>query len=329
MSGDWDWLVCPPVNLAQPRLGTRVIAASDDFFAAKERLIDPGEPVFIAGKYDANGKWMDGWESRRRRGPGHDHCIIRLGAPAILQSAEIDTRHFTGNYAPAAAIDLCRSEAEIPPENAWRSALPVTPLAGDSRKFVTLPEQMAATHVRLNIYPDGGVARLRLFGRPVFDPAAVEGEIDLAAMETGGWPVACNDAHFGAVANLIAPGRGRDMGDGWETRRRRTPGHDWAILALACPGEVTQLLIDTAHFKGNYPDRISVQAAHAPGKPAELLVPESLYWPGLLPETPVGPDAEHRFTDALAALGPVTHVKLNLHPDGGVSRLRVLGRPAL
>jgi len=329
MSGAPDWTPCPPVNLAQPRLGARVISASDDFFAAKERLIEPAEPVFIAGKYDANGKWMDGWESRRKRGPGHDHCILRLGAPAMLESAEINTRHFTGNYAPAASIDLCRSDAETPPDDAWQRVLPVTTLEGDSRRFVTFPAPMTATHVRLNIYPDGGVARLRLFGRPVFDPATAEGVIDLAAMETGGWPVACNDAHFGAVENLIAPGRGRDMGDGWETRRRRTPGHDWAIIALACPGEVSEIIADTAHFKGNYPDRISLQAAHAPGKPAAVLAPESLYWPTLLPETAVGPDAEHRFADGLAALGPVTHVKLNLHPDGGVSRLRVRGRPIL
>lgn len=324
-----DCLFWPPINLAQPRLGARVVYASDEFFAAKERLIDPAEPVFRPGVFDANGKWMDGWESRRRRRPGHEYCILRLGTRAIVESVDIDTRHFTGNFPPAASLDLCIDDAEIPSaETVWRQAVPVTALTGDSCRTLPLPAPLEASHLRLNIYPDGGVARLRVFGRILLDAdRSAADPIDLAAMVNGGAPIACNDAHFGGPDNLIAPGRGADMGDGWETRRRREPGHDWAILSLCCPGRIEQAIVDTAHFKGNYPDRVSLQAAYAPGMPRELLVTQSMFWPVLLPETPMSPDAEHVLEGDLADLGPVSHVKVNLHPDGGLSRLRLPGRP--
>ncbi len=324
----------PPrtINLAQPRLGARVVLATDDFFAPKERLIAPADPVFIPGKYDANGKWMDGWETRRRRGPGHDFCVVRLPRLTEVHGFEIDTRHFTGNFPPAASLETCVSEEDIPSDEAdWVEVVPVTALKGDDRLGVALPAPVRATHVRLHIYPDGGIARLRVWGRILFDPATTgrDGRIDLAAMEHGGRAVAANDAHFGAPDNLIAPGPGADMGDGWETRRRREPGHDWAILALACPGRIEEVILDTAHFKGNYPDRFSLQAAAAGDVPESLLIVQSQFWPTLLAPTPLGPDAEHRIADGLAELGTVTHVRLNIFPDGGVSRLRLYGTPAL
>ena len=219
------------VDLAQPRLGSEVVYATDDFFADKSRLIDPAPPVFIPGKYDDNGKWMDGWESRRKRVPGHDWCVVKLGVPGIVAGFEIDTSHFTGNYPPGAEIEICVSGETNPGDDAgWTKATARLDLKGDDRVWVPLEHAAPATHVRLHIYPDGGVARLRVWGRVDPDWSKVaDGEvIDLLDVARGGRGIIANDEHYGAVGNLTAPGRGVNMGDGWETRRRREPGHDWA-----------------------------------------------------------------------------------------------------
>ena len=252
------------VDLAQPRLGAEVVYATDDFFADKARLIDPAAPVFIPGKYDDNGKWMDGWESRRKRTPGHDWCVVRLGAQGLIAGFEIDTSHFTGNYPPGAEIEVCRSAKAVPGDDAgWTKVTPRLALNGNDRVYVPIDHSAPVTHVRLHIFPDGGVARLRVWGRVDKDWSAVAADtrLDLLAMEHGGRGIIANDEHFGRVENLTAPGRGVDMGDGWETRRRREPGHDWAILELGASGHIDEIVIDTAHFKGNYPDRCFLQAA--------------------------------------------------------------------
>jgi allantoicase len=319
------------VDLAQPRLGAEVVYATDDFFADKARLISPAEPVFIPGKYDDNGKWMDGWESRRKRVPGHDWCVVRLGAQGLVAGFEIDTSHFTGNYPPGAEIEVCRSADAIPGDDAgWTKVTPRLALNGNDRAYVAVDHAEPVTHVRLHIFPDGGVARLRVWGRVDKDWSAVDAEarLDLLAMENGGRGIIANDEHFGRVENLTAPGRGVDMGDGWETRRRREPGHDWAILELGTAGLIDEIIVDTAHFKGNYPDRCFIQAApEAHGTPAEIAV-QAEHWPVLLPETKLQADHIHVFRDGLAALGPVRFVRLNIIPDGGVSRLRLIGRKA-
>jgi len=317
------------VNLAQPRLGAEVVYATDDFFADKARLIDPAEPVFIPDKYDSNGKWMDGWESRRRRTPGHDWCVVRLGVPGRVAGFEIDTRHFTGNYPPAAEIELCRSDAAIPDEG-WTNVTGRLALKGDDRLWVPVEHDEPVTHVRLHIFPDGGVARLRVWGRVARDWSAVDPDerIDLLAMENGGRGIIANDEHYGRIENLTAPGRGADMGDGWETRRRREPGHDWAVLELGAPGRIDEVVVDTAHFKGNYPDRCFLQAApEAAGSPEEIAA-QSKSWPLLLPEVKLEADKIHRFREGLADLGAIRFVRLNIVPDGGVSRLRLYGRIA-
>lgn len=311
------------VDLAQPRLGTEVVFATDDFFAAKERLIDPAEPVFIPGKYDENGKWMDGWESRRRRDAGHDACIVRLGRPGIVHGVEIDTRNFTGNYPPAASLDWCHS-GERHPQGGWKPLVPATALKGNDRLFLGVSMPDAVTHLRLNIFPDGGVARLRVYGQVVRDWTAGE-RVDLAAMENGALPVAANDEHFGKVSNMLAPGKARDMGDGWETRRRREPGHDWSIVKLAMPGRIDEIVVDTAHFKGNYPDRCFLQAIGPSGLPKDSLATQSMYWPVLLAEQKLSADREHRFAAEIAKHAPVQFVRLNIIPDGGVARLRMWG----
>lgn len=315
-------------NLALPALGAEAIFATDDFFADKARLIDAAEPVFIPGKYDDHGKWMDGWESRRRRGPGHDWCVVRLGVAGRIMGVDIDTRHFTGNFPPAAALDGCAPGADPEREESWTPILAAVPLKGDSHHYHAIDGAGPFSHVRLHIYPDGGVARLRVHGVPERDWSGLPpgGEIDLAALENGGIAVAWSDAHYGNPSKMLAPGRGVDMGDGWETRRRREPGNEWAIVALGVPGTVRRIVVDTAHYKGNFPDRVSIQAARLDHAIDRLLVTQSMFWATLLPETKMAADAIHTL-DAVAALGPVTHVRVNSIPDGGISRLRLFGAP--
>ena len=318
------------INLAHPRLGAEVVYATDDFFGDKARLISPTTPVFLPDKYDANGKWMDGWESRRRRSPGHDFAVLRLGMPALIAGLDIDTRHFTGNFPPEAAVDACRSEADVPGEEVtWTRLVERRPLQGNRQHFCTVESSGAWTHLRLHIFPDGGVARLRVWGivDRKFREVADEDEIDLFAVENGGRALWCNDEHFGTMHNLNAPGRGINMGDGWETARRRTPGNDWVILALGHAGRIRRVVVDTAHFKGNYPERVALRAALLDTD--DNATPEaSETWPELLPAQLLQPDHVHQFLDEVASTGPVSHVRMNIYPDGGVSRLRLFGHLA-
>ncbi len=312
-----DW-----IRLEQPRLGSRVTVASDEFFGAKERLIDASEPVFIPGKYDEHGKWMDGWESRRRRTPGHDWCIVRLGVAGIVRGLDIDTSHFTGNYPPEISVDVARSDDEVP-EGSWLELLPRTRIGGNAHHFLPVANEQPWTHVRLNIYPDGGVARLRIYGEVPSLRLPVDGVIDLFAMQHGGRALAASDEHFGSMHHLNLPGRGINMGDGWETARRRGPGNDWVIAALGVPGVIERVEVDTAHFKGNYPDRVSIDAARLDAH--VLALGPDAPWQTLLPEKKLGMDQQHFFDD-LAPTGNVTHVRMSIYPDGGVSRLRLFGR---
>jgi allantoicase len=314
------------VDLAQPRLGAKVLEASDDFFAPKERLIDPAEPVFIPGKYDDHGKWMDGWESRRKRVPGHDYCILRLCAGTI-HGVDIDTRHFTGNYPPHASIDICHIEGRPDEHTRWRPLIPKTALQGDSHHYLEIQDRGVWTHARLNIYPDGGVARLRVYGVAHHDwNRHSPGEwVDLAAMKHGGRALDCNDMHFGHMSNLIAPGQGIDMGDGWETRRRREPGNDWVILKLGRPGTIRRVEVDTSFFKGNYPSKCSLHGLLDENAPDDRIKAGSSSWQEILSPTELHPDRAHRFENLHADAGVFSHVRFDIYPDGGVSRLRLFG----
>lgn len=319
------------VNLADARLGAVALDCSDDFFADRQRMLNPQPAVFVPGKYDSNGKWMDGWESRRKRGPGHDWCVVRMARPARLHGVDLDTSHFTGNYPPAASIEACCLASGDPDAStAWFPLLPVVELKGNAHHYHPLDGNSEVSHVRVNLLPDGGLARLRLYGVPRFDAEARDGDglIDLAAALNGGIVVAANNQHFGPASSLLLPGRGVDMGDGWETRRRREPGSDWCILALAQPGNVEAIEVDTAHFKGNFPAACSIQAALVQEATAAALITQSMFWPDLLPAQPLLADAQHHFRDQIQALGAVSHVRFSIHPDGGVSRLRLRGRPA-
>ena len=314
-------------NVADARLGAVALFATDEFFAAKERMLQPSEPEWRAGVYDAQGKWMDGWESRRRRDQGHDYCIVKLGAPSTLAALEIDTRHFTGNFPPFASVQACRSPRDPEANTQWSALLAQTPIAGNQQNLFTLQSDEVWTHLKLNIFPDGGVARFRAYGRVHHDwtQAAASGPVDLAAALHGGRAIACSDEHYGSMHNVLLPGRGTSMADGWETRRRREPGYDWVILRLGVPGRIRHVDIDTAHFKGNFPHQVSIQGALLNTDEDGHLVSQSLYWPSLLEPQLLQADTEHRFQSELRDLGTLSHARVNIHPDGGLSRVRLFG----
>jgi allantoicase len=323
-------------DLASARVGGRAIAANDDFFAPKANLVNPEPPVFIPGKYTTRGKWMDGWESRRRRVPGHDWCIVQLGMRGIIRGVNIDTSHFTGNYPSHASIEAVDMPHGVKPAihavegRPWTTILAKTELRGNGDNLLAVSDHRPWTHLRLSIYPDGGVARLRVFGEVAVDwdrVAPGSKVVDLALIKNGGLFLAASDLHYGTRGALIMPGRAKNMGDGWETRRRRGPGFDWAIIRLGATGHVSKIEIDTNHFKGNFPDRASLEGVLAPNVITGNL--GGMTWSTILPETKMSAHTRHFFSGKqLHATGPFSHVRLNMFPDGGISRLRVHGTVA-
>ncbi len=322
------------VDLASEKLGGAVLVANDEFFAPKENLLKPSTPVFIEGKYTDLGKWMDGWETRRRRTPGYDWCIIRLGIPGIIRGVVVDTSFFRGNYPEQCSLEGCTMDGlptveELQSETLpWTEILPRAQLAGDSQNPFAIDSDERFTHLRLKIYPDGGVARLRVYGEVVPDWDRLKrtgGDVDLAAVENGGLVLSCSDMFFGHRHNLIMPGRAANMSDGWETKRKRGPGHDWTIIKLGRPGTVRRLEVDTAWFKGNFPESCSLEGVNAPEHSVESLTDSSVAWRSLLQRTKLQAHTRHFFENEILDAGPFSHLRFNIFPDGGVSRLRVYG----
>ena len=322
------------------RLRGSVVAASDEFFAAKENLIKPDAPVFVPNTYGAKGQVYDGWETRRRRGPGgtlpartaRDWVIVRLGVPGVVRSIVVDTAFFTGNYPQACSADACSAIGyptfeELAPDpgastapDAWQEIVPRGLLTGDARHAFKVNSGRRCTHVRLNIFPDGGVARLHVHGEVVPDPAMLEGlTFDLAALENGADVAGRSDQYYSSPRNLISPGLSRVMGEGWETRRRRKAGYEWLVIRLAGHGVIKLAEIDTSWYRGNQPDTASLQTLDA--STGASLTDKSA-WRELLPRVRLLPDTPHRFRVDGA---PATHVRLNIFPDGGVARLRLYG----
>ena len=334
------------IDLAAIGMGGTVLGASDDFFAGANNLIEPGRGIFVDGRFTDRGKWMDGWESRRKRGPGYDWCVLELGAPGVAAGFDVDTHHFVGNSPAFVSIDGVHAPRGTPlaalQAMEWTELLPQMPVRPDAQNLFAAAPAAPITHVRLNIFPDGGVARFRVFGRvaptwtaPSLDREtrahAVEGSVDLAAVTSGALALACSDAFFGPMNNLLLPGRAENMGGGWETRRKRvalTPAsHDWILIRLGARGAVNTIEVDTSHFKGNYPDRCSLQGIDAPGaRITELIASQA--WTPLLGEVTLKADERRFFTTEIAAHGPLSHVRLNIFPDGGISRLRLWGTRA-
>jgi allantoicase len=304
------------IDLASERLGSTVLDANDEFFASRDNLIKAAAPQWREDEYTDRGKWMDGWETRRRRDvtiDAHDWCVIRFGVSGVVRGIDVDTSHFKGNVPESCAFDLgdgCN----------WTEVVPRTALGGDRHNLIDVKTASPATHARLRIFPDGGVARLRIYGDVVADWSRLRlhGDVDLAAVEHGGLVVACSDMSFGSRHNLIMPGPAAHMGDGWETRRRRGPGHDWSIIRLGTRGAVRRVEVDTRLFKGNAPGAFSLEGSD-----------DSTRWCELMPRTPLSPHSRQTFEDEVCAIGDIAHVRFNIFPDGGVGRLRLFGRPCV
>ena len=318
-------------NLASERLGAVALWASDDFFAAKENLLRDAPAEWREHAYTDRGKWMDGWESRRKRQLGegvHDTVIVRLAMPGVVRGVVVDTAFFRGNFPEACSIEVSDAPEGTPVEELelgeWVEILPRSPLHGDEKNLFEIAPRAAFTHLRMRIFPDGGVARLRVHAEPVADwrrLGGAGGVVDLAALETGATVLSCRDMFFGPKHNLIQPGRARNMSDGWETKRRRgvtAETHDWVLVKLAGRGTVDRLELDTAFFLGNFPDTALVAGCDGDPATAPFRV--------LLPRTKLMGHTRHLYTSELVDRGPFTHLRLSVFPDGGVSRMRVHGR---
>jgi allantoicase len=300
-------------DLAARPLGASVIYANDDLFGERENLIKPDAPVFSPHTFGHRGQVMDGWETRRRREPGHDHAIVRLGAGGVVRRVVVDTSFFTGNYPPEVSVEACGAEGYPGPAELaaaeWTTLVPRSPVQGDTRNEFAVAAEQRFTHVRLTIYPDGGVARLRVFGEPVPDPRLLPGVIDLAALENGALVTDCSNSFYTSAGSLLMPGLAGVMGDGWETSRRRDQGHDWVAVQLACAGTVELAELDTSYFVGNAPGWALLRGDGG----------------DLLPRTALQPDTRHRF--AIPGAPVAEQVRLDVYPDGGMARLRVWGAP--
>jgi len=319
LKGDMSIGSCADLpDLAGERVGGCVLAASDEFFAEKENLIKAEDPVFIRDRYTDRGKWMDGWETRRRRLRGHDWALVRLGIPGVIHGIVVDTRFFTGNYPEQMSLEACTASPEAGTEELtdWIEIIPRSSLRGDTLHNFQVSHPQRFTHVRLNIFPDGGVARLRVHGEASPNWQRYGREIDLAAAECGATVVDSTDQHYGHPENLIMPGPGRSMADGWETRRRRAPGHDWVTVRLAVEGIVHRVEVDTSHFKGNYPDACSLEVS---------LTGEEGSWTEVLGQCKLQAHTQHTFEQELDAAPAARFARFHIYPDGGVSRLRLFG----
>ena len=303
-------------DLAVRTLGGSVVWADDESFAERHNLILAAAATFDTESFGHRGKVYDGWETRRRRTPGNDAVIVRLGAPGIVHGVVIDTAWFKGNFPPQASVEAARIDGYPSVDEVldatWHPILGRTAIKGDTENAFPVMSRSRWTHVRLSIYPDGGVARLRVHGEVVPDPARLEiGTVDLAAVENGGRVIGCSDMFYGSPNNLISPGLARATGDGWETARRRDAGNDWVSVRLAGEGRVRLAELDTSCFLSNAPGWAALRG-RASGDWSELLL-----------RTRLQPDTRHRFLldDAPAA----TEVRLDIYPDGGMARLRLFG----
>jgi len=305
------------IDLISHAAGGRVVECNDEFFAVADNLLKTTDPVWKDGEYTDRGKWMDGWETRRRREPGHDWCVLALGIPGAVRRVTVDTSHFTGNYADEFSLEATGAAFDDRVAAAvWEMLIPQTKLSGDSVASFQVDDPHRVTHLRLNIYPDGGLARLRVEGDPI--PSISEvcpgGPVDLASAVVGGAPLSVSDRHYSDPANTLRPTVPAGMWDGWETKRRRGPGHDWVVFRLGLSGVVEEVVVDTTHFKGNAPGFVSLEVSE-----------DGETWAGVIERAPVKPDAQNRIP--LPQPAHAGQVRLGIHPDGGLSRFRVLGRP--
>lgn len=311
-------------DLASRAIAGSVVTANDELFAQRENLIKPEPSVFSTEDFGHKGKVYDGWETRRRREPGFDYAIVRLGVPGVIRGVVVDTAWFKGNYPPFVSVEATSIEGYPSPAElelaTWETIVAKSAVEGDSQNRFAVQDERRFTHVRLSIYPDGGVARFRVHGEPVPDPRFLSGTVDLAALENGGDVVECSNRFYSSPLNILQPGRARIMGDGWENARRRDDGNDYVTVRLGAPGQVHRVEIDTSYFVGNAAGWASLKGLD--GRTHD--VADESAWVELIPKTRLQPDTRHFFR--VTEQTPVTHVRLDVYPDGGLARLRVNGQ---
>jgi len=314
------------INLADPKLGTKILKFSDQFFAPAKRILNTSPPIFKENLYDKHGKWMDGWETRRKRIEGNDFLIIKLGKPGKINLVDIDTSYFDGNQPEYAELEGCLSKNDNLKKIKWKKIIKKNKIKPNTNNVIKSISKNTFTHVRLNIYPDGGVARIKLFGflDLSFNKPSNNKLIDLASILNGSFIVACSDEHFGNANNILLPGKSKNMGNGWETRRRRGKGYDWIIIKLGFTGKPNIFEINTHYFKGNYPDLFSIQACNANFKTVKKLIKASEKWKTIIKKTKLSPNSSFKAFNKLKT--NINYVKLNIYPDGGISRLRIFGK---
>ena len=315
------------IDLAQSRLGSKIVYKTDEFFAPAKRIINPWPPVFKEGVFDKHGKWMDGWETRRKRKKGHDYLILKLGRPGKIHKVDIDTSYFNGNQPSKVSLDACYSKKKLPNKNSkWVNILKKSTTKPNSHHFFKIKNKSIFTHVKLNIYPDGGVARIRIYGDMIINKRFKKKVTNLTSVLNGASPIACNNEHFGRAENILAPGMGKNMGDGWETRRSRGKNFDWLIIKFGKPGLIKKLEIDTHHFKGNYPDSCSIQTASiSKDLSNKSIVNNSKNWKFILNKSKLSAHKKHIFKKFLIKRSKENYLKINIYPDGGISRIRAFG----
>ena len=316
------------IDLAQPRLGSKVIFKTDDFFASANRIINPSPAVFKEGLFDKNGKWMDGWESRRKRTSGHDFLIIKLGKSGSINKVDVDTSHFNGNQPSMISLEGCYSKSKNIKDLKWKTLIGKKKTKANSHHIFKSSSKSIFTHIKLNIFPDGGVARLRLYGSISKENNKFGNKtINLASLLNGASVIACNNEHFGKAENILAPGKAKNMGDGWETRRRRNKGFDWLILNPINGKKINKIEISTHHFKGNFPSHCSLQAAFVPNKKSSSsIIKSSVKWKFLLNKVNLSANKTHVFKNILMKNDKINFIKINIFPDGGISRFKIFGK---
>jgi len=316
------------IDLAQSRLGSTIVYKTDEFFAPAKRIINPWPPIFKEGVFDKHGKWMDGWETRRKRTKGHDYLILKLGKPGMINKVDVDTSYFSGNHPNHISLQACSTNKKIPDKNTkWKTIIKKSRTKANSHHFFNIKSKIFFTHVKLNIFPDGGVARLRIYGSMKTKKNLTKGIQNLTSVINGSVPIACNNEHFGRAENILAPGKGKNMGDGWETRRSRGKNFDWIIIKCATAGKIDKIQIDTHHFKGNYPDKCSIQASYIANKlSSKNIVQNSKRWKLLLNKTKLYAHKKHNFKNKIMNNKKLNYIRINIFPDGGISRVRIFGK---
>lgn len=322
------------IDLLSERYGGQALLCNDEFFAEANNLVKQSDPIYLTHEYTDRGKWMDGWETRRRRTEGYDWCILRMGIAGVIRAFDVDTTFFKGNAPNHVSIEACFSEKDPTDLTTWTTLVQSQKIKPHSHNYFEFTDNRPWSHLRLNIFPDGGVARLRAYGEPQVDWSKLLPNelVDLAASTNGGRAIACSDMFFSPMNNIIAPGRGKNMSDGWETRRRRTPGNDWLIVKMACAGNIARVLVDTCHFKGNFPESFSLEGTYIDSNQNpfdDACLSENTLWTPIIDRSKLLAHSEHVFQQELINTNNVyTHVRLNIYPDGGVSRLRLFGYPS-